>query len=95
MLLVLALLQAPVLSPGVHNQTLPRAGEPAVRYAISIPEGYSPSKPVPLVLALHFFAPNPAGAGRRVLDVLVRPALKDLGAIIIAPDSQAAAWGCA
>src|SRR5204862_8191011 len=43
-----------VLSPGVHNQRLPRTGEPAIHYAISIPANYPTSRPVPLVLALHY-----------------------------------------
>src|SRR5688572_12387754 len=83
--------QVPVLSPGVHNRTLPRTGESAIRYAIAIPAGYSSSKPVPLVLALHFGG-NPAGAGSGVLNILVRPALEELGAIIVAPDSVGGQW---
>ena len=44
----------PALTPGLHHLELPRAGEPAIRYAISIPGNYSPATPVPLILALHF-----------------------------------------
>jgi predicted peptidase len=85
--------QVPVRPPGVHNLTLQRAGEPAVHYAISIPANYSSTAPAPLVLALHFGAgANPAGAGRSVLEILVRPAFSELGAIIVAPDSLAGAW---
>ncbi|MBI2828591.1 MAG: dienelactone hydrolase family protein [Acidobacteria bacterium] len=81
----------PVLPPGVHNQTLSRDGGEAIRYAISIPPGYSPAARVPLVLALHFGG-NPVGAGRAVLDLLIRPALADLGAIVVAPDSIDGGW---
>ena len=80
----------PVLSPGVHSQML-RGDGPILRYAISIPPGYSPAVRVPLVLALHF-AGRPVGAGLTVLQVLVRPALADLGAIIVAPDSLDGSW---
>jgi predicted peptidase len=38
------------------------------------------------VLALHF-AGDPTDAGRAVLEILVRPALSDIGAIIVAPDA--------
>jgi len=76
--------QVPLLSTGVHSQTLQRAGAPPIHYAISIPPGYSPSARVPLVLALHFAA-DPTDAGKDVLEILVRPALSDLGAIIVAP----------
>jgi predicted peptidase len=84
-------LQVPVLSPGIHSQKLSRDGDRAVRYAISIPENYSSSKPVPLVLALHYSG-NPAAAGLAVLNRLVGPGLADLGAIIVAPDSLAGGW---
>lgn len=86
--------QAPVPSSGVRSLTLERAGGPPVHYAISIPAGYSPSSRVPLVLALHF-AGDPDGAGRAVLEILVRPALADLGAIIVAPDSLGSGWDTA
>jgi len=81
--------QVPVLSPGVHSLTLQQASGPLIHYAISIPPGYSPSARVPLVLALHF-AGNPRDAGKAVLEILVGPALADLGAIIVAPDALGA-----
>ena len=83
--------QVPVLSSGIHSMTLQRAGAPPVHYAISIPAGPATSSPVPLVLALHFSA-NPQGAGRAVLEILVQPALAELGAIIVAPDSLGGDW---
>jgi dipeptidyl aminopeptidase/acylaminoacyl peptidase len=85
---------APVLGPGVHSLSLRRAGEPTIHYAISVPANYSPSAHVPLVLALHYGG-NPAGAGRGVLEILVRPALAELGAIIVAPDSLGGGWDSA
>jgi len=83
---LMAILQMPVLSTGVHTQTLRRDGESPVNYTISIPPRYSRSTKVPLVLALHF-AGDPNGAGRAVLEILVQPALESLGAIIVAPDA--------
>jgi predicted peptidase len=62
-----------------------------VRYAISIPANYSPSRPVPLILALHYGG-SPISAGAGMLAALVKPALDELGAIIIAPDSLGGAW---
>ena len=87
----------PVLPPGLHSLTLLRENEPAIHYAISIPPNYSPSARVPLVLALHFGVGggNSAGAGRDVLEILVRPALAQLGAIIVAPDSLRGDWSTA
>jgi len=82
------------LPPGVHHLQLPREGAPAVGFAISIPANYSPSMPVPLILALHFGVGggDAAGAGGDVLDVLIGPGLAELGAIIVAPDSVRGNW---
>jgi predicted peptidase len=82
---------AAVFQTGVHTATLQRTNSPPVHYAISIPPDHSPSTRVPLVLALHFGG-DPNGAGRAVLDILVRPALSELGAIIVSPDSQGGGW---
>src|SRR6266849_3882668 len=84
----------PVLAPGLHSQTLLRANEPAIHYAISIPSNYSLSARVPLILALHFGVRggDSAGAGRDVVEILIGPALAELGAIIVAPDSMRGDW---
>src|SRR6267143_590785 len=89
-----ALGDSPALTPGLHSLSLPRADEPAVRYAISIPRNYSPSTPVPLILALHFGVRGGegAGAGGEVVQILIGPALAELGAIIVAPDSVRGNW---
>src|SRR5215471_11270274 len=84
----------PVLAPGLHSLKFARAGEPAIHYAISIPGNYSPSTPVPLILALHFGVRGGegAGAGGDMVQILVGPALAGLGAIIVAPDSLRGNW---
>ena len=76
---------------GIHTDVLRRPNDLSVRYAISIPEGYSDANPVPLVLALHFGG-SPNGAAQSVLVTLVQPALAGLGAIIVAPESVGGAW---
>jgi predicted peptidase len=82
------------LPPGLHRLSLARADEPAVRYALSIPRNYSPATPVPLVLALHYGVGggDPAGAGGDMVRILIGPALAELGAIIVAPDSVRGDW---
>jgi predicted peptidase len=84
----------PVLTPGLRYLELPRADGPATRYAISIPDSYSPGTPVPLILALHFGVRggDAAGAGGDVVQILIGPALAELGAIIVAPDSVRGDW---
>jgi len=83
-----------VLTPGLRTMILPRVDKAAIHYAISIPANYSPDKPVPLILALHFGVRDgeAAGAGRDVVRILVGPALAELGAIIVAPDSLRGDW---
>jgi predicted peptidase len=85
---------SPALTPGLHNLELIRADEPAIRYAISIPRNYSPFRLVPLILALHFGARggDAAGAGGDVVQILIGPALAELGAIMVAPDSVRGYW---
>jgi predicted peptidase len=84
----------PALTPGLHHLKLPRTDEPAIGYAIFIPGNYSPSAPVPLILALHFGVGggDSAGAGGDVVQILIGPALAELGAIIVAPDSVRGNW---
>src|SRR4029434_1744931 len=83
--------QIPVFKQGIHLDVLRRPNDLSVRYAISIPEGYSNTESVPLVLALHFGS-SPNGAAQSVLVTLVQPGLAELGAIIVAPESVGGAW---
>jgi predicted peptidase len=80
-------------APGLYNRALPVSGA-MVGYTISIPRGYSPAKPVPLIVALHFGVRGgeAAGAGGALLRSLVAPALADMGAVIVAPDSVRGDW---
>jgi predicted peptidase len=83
----------PVRSPGMHDEVLAQKDGPAIHYAISVPKGYH-GEPVPLILALHFGG-DPQGAGRAMLEILIQPALGELGAVIIAPDSLGGGWSTA
>src|SRR4051794_6250548 len=76
--------QTPFVPPNVDTLFLEAPGKPPIAYSISIPDDYSPAKPVPLVLALHFSADS-EGAGRAILEMLVAQGLDKLGAILIAP----------
>ena len=86
--------QLRMFQQGIHTDTLPLSGGLSLRYVISIPQNYSASNPVPLVLALHYGG-SPNGAAQGVLLTLVQPALADLGAIIIAPESLGGGWNTA
>ncbi len=78
--------------PGVYRltQTVPDLGN--VRYAVSLPDGYSPRQARPLVVALH-----PGGGrfpyyGAAFMEQVVAPGLHELGAIIVAPDCPTQSW---
>lgn len=80
------------LPPGIHEQTLHRGDGTDLRFTISIPENYSNKTPAPLIVALHYGGDVTPFYGRGVLEQLVAPALKELDAVIIAPDSIAGRW---
>jgi predicted peptidase len=78
----------------IQRPTLTLADGSTLHYAIAVPAGYDGSRPVPLVLALHFgwgdaLPPNYAAI---FLQILVEPALRELGAIIVAPLCPARTW---
>src|ERR1700687_1658161 len=84
----------PAPTPGLHHLKFQRTDGPTIGYAISVPDNYSPSKPAPLILALHFGVGggDAAGAGGDMIEILIGPALAQLGAIIVAPDSVRGNW---
>ena len=75
--------------PNIQEQVLQPGDR---RYTIAIPASYTGDQPVPLVLALHYGGTVTPYYGKGFLVGLVEPALRDLGAIIIAPDCTADDW---
>lgn len=63
-----------------------------LRYAMAFPAGYTGDQPVPLVLALHFGGKVTPYYGKLFLTGLVEPGLRELGALIVAPDCSARDW---
>lgn len=63
-----------------------------LRYSIAIPEDFSDDRPYPLILALHFAGHGSPFYGKLILTELVEPALRELGAIIVAPDCTGPDW---
>jgi len=74
---------------GIHEQIFARRNQ---RYTIALPAGYADDKPAPLVLALHYGGPVTPFYGSSILAGLVEPALRELGAIIVAPDCLHGDW---
>jgi predicted peptidase len=93
-LLILAALAMPQPSGSIQRQMLTLDDGSGLSYAIAVPEGYDGSEEVPLILALHFGwgAALPPNYSAIFLEILVEPALRDLGAIIVAPLCPGRSW---
>jgi len=76
------------------EETLPRTGGRAgsIRVTVAVPDSYDRLRPVPIVLALHFGGPATPFVGGAMLRLLVEPALRDLGALMVAPDCTGRGW---
>jgi predicted peptidase len=80
-------------APAVLQRTFVAPESGRILYGISVPAGYTKGEPRPLILALH-----PGGGqgtpyyGLSFMRGIVSPALKDLNAIIVAPDCPTRSW---
>ena len=76
-------------APGIYNRELSTGGQ---RYTLLIPSGHRAGQPSPLIVSLHYGGIVVPYYGSRMLEVLISPALEDLGAIIVAPEATAQGW---
>jgi poly(3-hydroxybutyrate) depolymerase len=74
--------------PTIRQEVL----DPGRLYTLAIPASYTGDESVPLVLALHYGGHGAPYFGRGVLTGLVEPALRELEAIIVAPDCTGDDW---
>ena len=87
------LLAQPSGTPEITESVFELEGGAEMRYAISLPAAYAdaPATPRPLVLALH-----PGGRsvyyGSWFMQSIVEPALREWGAVIVAPDVPGRNW---
>ena len=79
------------LSEGIQKLEISLPGGTKVRCSASIPPIEADEK-VPLILALHYGGEVVPYYGMTFLKILVEPAFKDLGAIIITPDCPGRGW---
>ena len=104
LLVAIMLAQSAALAPArIRNRTLTMPEVGTITYGISTPGDVSPvdasprdvstAKPRPLVVALHPGGERVPNYGSRFMAQVVAPALKDLGAIIVAPDCPTRSWG--
>jgi len=88
-----AVVMSPAAQP-MQRQMLTLDDGSGLRYAIALPDGYDGSEEVPLILALHFGWGDalPPNYGAVFMEILVEPALRELGAVIVAPNCPARSW---
>ena len=98
---VVAILFLSVLqfSPGdeIVDRTMKFAESEELGYALYLPESHESGEARPLILALHYGWSGsndraPDGYGKQYMEVLVLPAFRELGAVIVAPDCPASSW---
>ncbi len=77
--------------PRVQNRTLSVPDVGTMTYGISVPDTDS-KEPRPLVLALHPGGDRVAYYGSSFMRSIVTPGLRDLRAIMVAPDCPARSW---
>ncbi len=92
LLMTMMIVSERVQKPGMYEELLDRPDGSVLRYAISIPKGYEPDRPRPLVLALHYGGEVTPYYGKGFLVQLVEPGVKSLGAIVVAPDCPSRSW---
>jgi predicted peptidase len=63
-----------------------------LRYSLSLSGKTSDDQARPLILALHFAGHGTPYYGKNILTELVEPALRELGAILVAPDCTGSDW---
>jgi predicted peptidase len=76
----------------VYEKTLALDSGASLRYTLAVPPPLSADQPFPLILALHYGGRVTPYYGKGYLTGLVLPALRGLGAVMIAPDCPGEGW---
>ena len=79
------------LTAGFHTEKAELSSGGDMRYGLWVPV-IPPNSKVPLVIALHYAGTATPYRGYSYMQILVQPALADLGAIIVAPDAVGESW---
>jgi predicted peptidase len=76
----------------VYEKALTLDSGASLRYTLAVPPAVSADRPCPLILALHYGGQVTPYYGKGFLTNLVLPALRDLDAVMIAPDCPGEGW---
>lgn len=83
-------MELPRLETGILQLELEFDGP--LRVTLVVPDSIEPSRPIPLIVSLHYAGEVTPFYGRGPLDKLFLPALGELGAVMIAPDARGGDW---
>ena len=78
--------------PTVEHLAFEVAGHGKMPYAVSVPAGYDPAQPRPLILALHPGGAQGSYNGSLNMRRTFEPALRGLNAVVVAPDAPTRRW---
>ena len=78
--------------PAVEHLTFAIEGHGEMPYAVSVPAGYDPATPHPLILALHPGGKQGSYYGSLHMRQMFEPALRGLNAVVVAPDVPTRRW---
>ena len=78
--------------PAVEHLTFEIEGHGEMPYAVSVPAGYDPATPHPLILALHPGGKQGSYYGSLHMRQMFEPALRGLNAVVVAPDVPTRRW---
>jgi predicted peptidase len=78
--------------PTVEHLTFEIEGHGEMPYAVSVPAGYDPATPHPLILALHPGGKQGSYYGSLNMRQIFEPALRALNAVVVAPDVPTRRW---
>lgn len=89
---MLCLLNSWAMAANVLDQAFASKSGEKIRYSILVPVDYDPKTPKPLIVALHYGGKVTPHYARGLIKVLIAPGLRELNAIVVAPDSIAGPW---
>lgn len=81
-----------LMPPGIHEQTTLLPDGTELRFTMVVPSGYDPAVEAPLVVSLHYGGEVTPFYGRHLLETVMEPGLRELQAVMIAPDSLSQGW---
>jgi predicted peptidase len=84
--------RTPPTEPGIHDVETQAAQAPGARFTLSIPARVDARSRAPLVLVLHYAGEPTRFYGRPLLEALIEPAFRHLGAYFVAPESLSGQW---